>query len=571
MSLPIREAGRRPDHGHALPGAEMPSLQILKGPNEGSVIPLEGDRFILGRNPDCTVVIPVTSVSREHAQILRVGGKYYIEDKASRNGTFVNNQAINARTVLKNNDRIRICDFIAAFVDSASRADDLEQEDDEVEGPSTVEASLNHTSHVVLDTQPAEKLRLLIEISNNLAKILELQSLLPRIADCLFDLFRQADRCFLITAEGERLMPRVVKTRRSVDEGTARFSRSIVRKCLGEAKAFLSDDASRDERIQLSQSVVDFRIRSVMCAPLTRHDGKGFGVIQLDTQDRSKKFTQEDLKLLCGVANQASIALENARLVEEAVHQERLQRDLQLAKTVQQSFIPRVPPEVPGYEFFGFYEAAREVGGDYLGYFPLSDGRIATAVGDVAGKGISASLIMARLSSDIRSCMLTEPDPARAVALLNDSLVPFTSPMDRFVSLVAIVLDPKAHVATVVSGGHPSPLLWRPATQELIPALPRDVGGPLLGMIEGLTFDSCQIALQSGESLILFTDGVDESMNTRGDRFGVEGIERVVRASGTAGPRELGKRLADAVKQHAAGREPHDDVTLVVLGRRGKG
>src|SRR5436309_6036446 len=97
----------------------MASLQILKGANEGAVVPLDGDKFVLGRNPDCAVVIPVTSVSREHAQIVKVNGKFYIEDKQSRNGTFVNNQAINARTLLKNNDRIRICDFIAAFLDAA--------------------------------------------------------------------------------------------------------------------------------------------------------------------------------------------------------------------------------------------------------------------------------------------------------------------------------------------------------------------------------------------------------------------------------------------------------------------
>src|SRR5262249_37972742 len=112
-------------------GAEMPSLQILKGPNEGSVIPLEGDRFVLGRNPDCGIVIPVTSVSREHAQILRLQGKYFIEDKQSRNGTFVNNQAINARTALKNNDRIRICDFIAAFLDQPPDQDLADDEGEE--------------------------------------------------------------------------------------------------------------------------------------------------------------------------------------------------------------------------------------------------------------------------------------------------------------------------------------------------------------------------------------------------------------------------------------------------------
>src|SRR5215207_8561593 len=132
----------------------MPSLQIIKGPNEGSSIQLEGDRFVLGRNPDCAVVIPVTSVSREHAQILRISGKYFIEDKQSRNGTFVNNQAINARTALKNNDRIRICDFIACFLDQAPS--DPAEDDEGDDGPSTVEATLNQTSGLHLTDQPAE-------------------------------------------------------------------------------------------------------------------------------------------------------------------------------------------------------------------------------------------------------------------------------------------------------------------------------------------------------------------------------------------------------------------------------
>src|SRR5262249_12376746 len=149
----------------------------------------------------------------------------------------------------------------------------------------------------------------------------------------------------------------VVKTRRPQDETNARFSRSIVRRCLDTAQAFLSDDASRDDRIQLSQSVVDFRIRSVMCVPVCGPDGKAFGVIQLDTQDRSKKFTQEALKLPWGVANQPAIARENARLHEEAVAQERLKRDLELASRIQRSFLPQSLPQVPGYEFAAHYES----------------------------------------------------------------------------------------------------------------------------------------------------------------------------------------------------------------------
>jgi serine phosphatase RsbU (regulator of sigma subunit) len=547
----------------------MPTLQILKGPNEGNVIQLEGERFILGRNPDCAVVIPVTSVSREHAQILRISGKYFIEDKQSRNGTFVNNQAINTRTQLKNNDRIRICDFIATFLDQAP--DGLPQDDDdEPDGPSTVEAMLNHTSHMLLETQPAEKLRLLIEISNNLSKTLELASVFPKIADSLFSLFRQADRCFIIQAEaeGERLMPRMVKTRRPTDEGTARFSKSIVRKCLSEAKAFLSDDATRDDRIQLSQSVVDFRIRSVMCAPLSRADGKAFGVIQLDTQDRSKKFTRADLELLCGVANQASIALENARLLDETVRQEKMQRDLQLAKRVQESFLPRNPPQVEGYEFFGFCEAAREVGGDYYGYIPLPDGKMAVAVGDVAGKGVAASLLMAKLSSDIRFSMLSEKEPGPAICKLNNLLYEFTSQLDRFVTLAAVVLDPISHAATLVSAGHSAPLMYRASTREFKDAMPKSVAGVPLGILDGFPFETYSITLEPGDSLLLFTDGVNESMSVNNVEFGIEGVQRVLREAGDAGPQQLVERLVNAVKQHATGREPHDDLTVVSLGRR---
>src|SRR5256885_2278505 len=109
----------------------MSSLHVLKGPNEGNVIPLDGDRFVLGRNPDCGIVIPVTSVSREHAQIVRVQGKFHIEDMQSRNGTFVNNQAISARVALKNNDRIRICDFLAVFVDTSRNEPPTVDEPDE--------------------------------------------------------------------------------------------------------------------------------------------------------------------------------------------------------------------------------------------------------------------------------------------------------------------------------------------------------------------------------------------------------------------------------------------------------
>src|SRR5262249_26803668 len=342
----------------------MPALLIRQGPNAGTSVALSTDRFVIGRNPDCGIIIPVTSVSREHATILRLQGKYFIDDAdgrgtKARTATSVTKQAVSAPPRPKNNDEIRICDVIVTFIDPlAPPADDPHSDAEADQTTSTVEAVVSGSSNLLLETQPADKLRGLLEITANLSKTLHLEALLPESVDSLFHLFRQADRAFLILAEDgatkdapPRLLPKIIKTRRPADESTARFSRSIVRQCLEKGQGFLSGDASRDDRVQLSQSVVDFRIRSVMCAPLAGANGKPFGIIQLDTQDRSKKFSEDDLKFLCGVANQAAIAMENARLHEEAVSQAKIKRDLQIAHQVQLSFLPRSLPKLDGYDF----------------------------------------------------------------------------------------------------------------------------------------------------------------------------------------------------------------------------
>jgi serine phosphatase RsbU (regulator of sigma subunit) len=304
-----------------------------------------------------------------------------------------------------------------------------------------------------------------------------------------------------------------------------------------------------------------------MCVPLCDANGKAFGVIQLDTQDRSKKFTQDDLKFLWGVANQAAIALDNARMHAEAVSRERLKRDLELAHRVQLSFLPAKLPQVPGYDFFAHYEPANEVGGDYYGFVPLLQNRLAVAVGDVAGKGVAAALLMAKLSSDTRFCLLTENDYGRAIARLNDLLHEFASPLDRFVTFAAAILDPTRHVVTLASAGHQSPLLARRGGGPPVEVVPNEVAGVPLGIMDGALFDTCQVTLQPGDTLVMFTDGLTDSLDVRGNQFSLEGVLRTIQEAGAVPPKVLGERLVKTVQQHAAGRSPFDDLTLVCLGR----
>jgi serine phosphatase RsbU (regulator of sigma subunit)/pSer/pThr/pTyr-binding forkhead associated (FHA) protein len=561
----------------------MAFLHILKGTNQGQKIPLNGGtRFIMGRNADCHVVINDPAVSRVHARILVIGGKYHLEDgdgeSKSRNGTFVNNRLLEKERVqLKNNDRIKICDFLCTYHEEDERkplpahlrgVDEPEPED--LETSSTVEATLSHTSQQILETQPAEKLKFLLEISSNLAQTFDLDALLPKIVDSMFQVFRQADRAFIIMREesaDNKLIPKVIKTRRAIDETNARFSRRIVHQCIETNQGLLSEDATADKRFDLSQSIADCRIRSVMCAPLTARDNKtAFGVIQLDTQNHNKKFTPEDLKLLIAVASQAAVALENARLHEVLLVRDRMRRDMELAKQVQRSFLPKKLPEVPGYSFFAHYEAALEVGGDYYDFIPLPERGLAVMIGDVAGKGVPAALLMAKISSDARFSMLTQDRPETAVIELN-ALLHQAGLSDRFVTLTAGLLDPVRHQVTFVNAGHLSPIVYRRATGKLEEVVPRELTGFPLGVVEGFPYDPCPVPLQPGDCALLFTDGVTDARNKQDVDFQMTGVYQAL-AEGPYTPQAVGDKIVKALRQHMAGTsKQHDDITVVSFGR----
>jgi len=553
----------------------MAVIAFLKGANQGSTMELQGEKIVVGRNADCGVVLNVPAVSREHAVIRRIQGKFYIEDMKSRNGTFVNNKEVSTRTPLKDNDRIKICDNLLAFYDAAPRpplplemqsvAADAAVEEEE-DDSSTVEATLSGSSKQILEAQPAEKLAMLFEIAADLSQTLNPEELFPKIVDSMFKVFRQADRAFIILEEDDKLLPKVIRTRRAGDEEAARFSRKIVNRCLENGQSILSEDANQDFG-DLSQSIADCRIRSVMLAPLmNRPDSRPLGVIQLDTQDRFKKFTQEDLKLLLAVAGQSAAALENARLHTSMVARAGLERDLKLAHQVQLSFLPKKMPLVEGYEFFTFYESAQEVGGDYYDFIPLPNNRLGVMLGDVAGKGVPAALLMAKVSSDARFCTLTEKTLGAAVSRLNDQMQE-AALLDRFVTLGACLLDCTTHEVTIVNAGHQPPILYRKATGKLEEAHSRDIIGlPLAVADEGTQYEIATVTLEPGDFLLVFSDGVPDAKNKLDKDFGPDGMFNALRA-GPLDVRASCERLVSSVKQHYAGCKQHDDITIVCFGR----
>ena len=565
----------------------MPSLVLLKSPegaSPGKNIPLNGDHLVIGRDESvCQIVIPHHAVSRKHALITRSDGQFFIEDLKSRNKTYVNSKEVPppVRQPLKPDDRIKICDFLFRFHDERvvkpkelpvhlrkAFSDDEEDES----GMTTIEATQGKGSaQQFLDVAPSDRLRALLEISISLSRTLDLEALLAQIAHTLLGVFKQADRCFvLILDEAGRPVPKVMKSRRPALDDT-RFSRTIVKKTIDSMQSYLSEDASSDANLGPAASIAEFKIRSVMCVPLA-NDGRPIGALQLDTQDRTKKFGLDDLNLLTIVANLASLAIDMARMHERLLAREKDQKEIELARKVQLGFLPQTLPDVPEYEFYSHYSPAQTVGGDYYDFIALPGGRVAVVLGDVAGKGVSAALLVAKLSSEVRFCLLTMPTLAQAVSLLNEQMIR-GGLQDRFVTLAIMVLDPVAHVVTVVNAGHMAPKWYRAATGELVDSISLEATGVPIGVEPGWVFEQVTLTLEVGDSVALFTDGVTDAMNPAGVMFSQEAVDRHLSPddSALAGDaqraKRLGERLVAAVRAHANGRAQNDDIAVVAFGR----
>jgi sigma-B regulation protein RsbU (phosphoserine phosphatase) len=337
-----------------------------------------------------------------------------------------------------------------------------------------------------------------------------------------------------------------------------------VRKAMEGKEAILSADAASDTRFDSSQSIADFRIRSMMCAPLLSTEGAAMGVIQIDTLDQRTPFTQEDLDLLASVASQAAFAVENAQLHEAALRQKALERDLELAQTVQKGFLPDQSPEIAGYEFFDFYVPANLVGGDYFDYIVLPGNRLAIVVADVSGKGMPAALLMAKLSAESKYALVSEAGPSGALTRMNAQFSQ-ASWADRFVTMAVAVLDLNRNEVQIANAGHLPPLVRR--REGTVEPVGVDQISVPLGVIDDLCCEQVTLPLEPGESIVMFTDGISEAMNMNNDLYGLERISEQV-----GGPAESVKQLGDQilqdVKRFVGKRSQSDDMCLLCYGRK---
>jgi len=559
----------------------MAVLRAVKGLTPGQIFPLERPSVILGRHPDCDIVLNQKAVSRQHARILRSDEKHYIEDLRSRNGTFVNDELIGARRLLREGDRVRICDLEFVFhegsAEEAAAAWEREQgveattmfvEEDQSPEAAPVMSRVDISSgasSLRLTVQPEIKLRALLEISQQVGKALGLSETLAKLIETLFTIFPQADRGVVLLRNSQtgRLVPQAFHCRQQTGQWPMRISRTIVQQVVTTKQAILSADAMTDARFRLSDSIVDFQIRSVMCAPLVDSSGEALGVIQIDTRDPRQRFSQEDLELLASVACQAAILVQNVRLQELAMQEQLYERELALAYEVQLGFLPADRPTLPDYEFFDYYMPAKQIGGDYFDYVELAGGRWAVFVADVSGKGIPAALLAARLSAELRYCLTVEADPCEALGRLNRIFCQRRWE-GRFVTALLAILDPSRHELSLLSAGHLPPL-WRRSDGQ-VTVLAEQITELPLGVECRTRYSQQTILLSPGESVLIFTDGVPDAMNAAGQFYGQDRLVQTV-AAAPAAVEELVEALVEDVHQFVGQHQSTDDICITCFGR----
>jgi sigma-B regulation protein RsbU (phosphoserine phosphatase) len=275
-------------------------------------------------------------------------------------------------------------------------------------------------------------------------------------------------------------------------------------------------------------------------------------------------YSGNDLRLLKSVAMQTGLALENSQLasaITEAVAQrERLNREVEIAREVQEMLFPQNLPAIGDLDYFGYCRPARGVGGDSYDFLTLESGIFAISIGDVSGKGIPAALLMASLQSALRGqAMSMPPDLGVMIGHLN-RLIFDSSPSNRYATLFYSQYDRSTRMLTYVNGGHLPPMVLR-GTE----ILRLEEGGPVVGLFRPARFTQGMFQVEPGDVLVGFTDGVSEAMNAADEEWGEDALGVLLHANGDNTARELIPKIMAAADSFAAGAPQHDDMTLIVV------
>ena len=555
------------------PAASVPDLIVVDPNGRSARMPLSPVPFRMGRAPDCQLVLRDGRVSRNHAQIIRKDGRYVLEDLGSLHGVWVNGKRVDKSFPLEGPARIDFGvpdGYEVHFTPSGEEVIRL------VSNPLAAAAARAAAQEGGANL---EKLRAVLEVARSLQSSFSVDDVLNTVLDAALAV-TGAERGFLLLLEADGELK--VRRARSSAGGDLppddlRIPRRLIKLALESRRELFSmsfDPAALDARSP-GNTIGDLELRSVVCLPLVHvklgnmettqvmQAGRGnAGVLYMDSRAGMVDLAGGNQELLQTLAIDASAVLENARQIEEERARQRIEEELDVARRIQQSLLPRKLPEEGWFIVSGSSEASHQVGGDYFDVVAVGPDTWSMVVADVSGKGVSSALLASFLQGVFlsASCGTNIPD---VLSRINTFLVDRVE-FGKYATMFYSRLDKSGRLA-YVNAGHCAPLLVRTggAVEKL------EATGMPVGLTPDTQFQAAESTLSPGDRLVLYTDGVTEATNEKGEFFGRGGLLKAIRGCVAKDCISLHRWIQRALFEFTAGAEQSDDLTLVVVEYRG--
>ncbi len=538
-------------------------------------------RVTIGRSARNDLCIPDPFASRVHAEVRNEGDEYFLQDLGSANGTLYNGSVVEAPITLTRGGRIQIGETEIVFNDSSfplsSGATMITDNSESIPEATIALSSADRTTSGLFEAiegartkedsaarepRQSDLLALIGKVGVALLASVTLNETLEQIVSLVFEAV-PADRAMIMMRDAKNPDLKVAVARlrdRAGEVGEIRISRSVIDEVVTNGKSVLTSDAQADPRFA-GGTVMLQGVRSVLAVPL----GVGanvFGIIYADSPLSDNRFTEDHLKVLTTLASVAAIRVENARLTEEQMERERLEREQQVASEIQQRFLPAAAPQIEGYELQGISFPCYEIGGDYYDFIQREDGKLVVALGDVSGKGTAAALLMSSLHAAVHAQADNHDSIVKTISAVNRYLVE-SIPPNRFVTLFYAELDSKTGSLAFLNAGHNPPLIVHAGgTMEQLAS-----GGLPLGIMSDAEFREGGTQLRPGDVLVIYSDGVSEAVNANGEEFGPTRLYEVVARNLDASAGGIRDRIESALTKFCQGTPAADDITLVIVKR----
>jgi sigma-B regulation protein RsbU (phosphoserine phosphatase) len=530
-------------------------LSSTDGPTE--ILPLRGDRLVIGRSRECDLILPDVLLSRRHAEIATGADGWVIRDLGSMNGTRLNEERIEGERPLADGDVVQVAGWRLAFLegDPSPLAEHTPGHGDRVHDIT----SLATRSGIELGglARQGRLLGVLTRSAGVMVTISTADQLLDTLLAHLLDAI-PARRGAVALLDHDPTRANIVATRPGEEVNSMTIDPGVADRVRMGGTALLAPRvASEDGTV----------VRSVLCAPMwftgsARGADRVVGLVALEGPADPTPFEDAHLGLVTAVVNLAASRLESIRLREETADKHRLEEDLRGAARIQASLLPEEQPVMDGWDIGGSSRQCSAVGADYYD-FALDRGTLVVALGDVAGKGLAAALLMAALRASVRALWLEPATLPHLVSRVNENLQQ-TLPPNRYATLFLARVEPLSGEVRYVNAGHAAPMLVRADG----PPERLEVGGTILGALPSIGWEEGRVRLAPGDCLVILSDGVVDALGTGLTPEAVVSAVRHARGGDVPGLLAALQSAADAALGPDSRRDDH---TFVVLRRLGQG